>query len=356
MRERRKVLRVDSSDGKVNVSYETHAAFFAKGVSDDVGSFSHGSDPEPAGSAIEPMGPAQVPSGGRSRPRRPREALSADDVKMMLADADAWRLLVRYDGSDGMGVLERVRLEEAWTKGHDNLRLRDLTADERRVVSEGELGSESRLDEVAGWPLGGLSLVGLALTGFGILKEPIEIARDWLAWATIILLLITIPLAAVARYGRKSVRIRRSRLDLLERRMRPTRAETLVPWILIGCFVTAIVCAVGAVFPAADAAGQNATIGKAQISTAANGTRTVTIQVSWANLGDAVKEVRSRAELGEQRLDQEESPKESDGTAAHKLKVTLSNPGLTEIRITTEALDAGRKSVGDTESRTLEIP
>jgi hypothetical protein len=63
-----------------------------------------------------------------------------------------------------MGVLGRGRFEEAWTKGHESVRLHDLTADERTVVAEGELASQARFKEVAGWPLGGASLIGLALT------------------------------------------------------------------------------------------------------------------------------------------------------------------------------------------------
>lgn len=342
-------LKVVSDDGNVNASDETWAAWKGKPVPRQTSWLAR--DFEDGGGGFSPF---RVPKrGGPTTPRQAAEVLTRKEVDDLLADRRHWSLLVRHNKQE---VLDREKVEEAWDKGYKEVRLRNPTDEELDLVKlfEAEAPVASRLSGIEPLWAAAVSVIGLIPTGLGLFTENVKIAHDWLAYAAVLLFIVSLTIALVVRFARKNVLIKRARLDLLAQGLKPTRAQRWLPGVLIAVVLLTVVTGFGAVILPNDDAEQSAEFSSPTTSERADGRTTVTLTVTWKNLPPEVKKVRTTVSTAEAALVTKTSNKVAGDSTIHEVEADLAGPGT--IKVSTTALDAAGATVGNEESRSFDIP
>ena len=336
-----RAIEIQSDDGKSNLSAETWAAYASGGVLEvESAAGGNGGGDGDVGLLIADDGRGSRPT----RPRRPRvlpparESLTGDHVEKMLADTEAWTLVV-YAGDDPE-VLEKAALAEASDDGLEKIRLRKPSADEKAMLSEqaatGPLARLADAKALAPGVFAVLAAIGGLITFLADAKTP-----D-LATAGFVLAVVAVLISGVVTLGLKATRVWRSRLDRVQARHEQRVARDLLRVKIPGYLVLGAIACFAAAFIFGDDPAPSASLKQTTTATTGAG-RTAAFEVSWSDLGDQVVEVQTTASGGTQPASTT-TKKASDGTAKQELEVAMSGPGRVEL--VTRAVNASGDPVG----------
>ena len=286
----------------------------------------------------------------------PGEAVPAERVAKLLDDKSDWRLAVT--NGDDVEVLSRSRLQDALAQNDDTtveVKLEFPTPHDKRLLDDageyfGPKASLERVKDSINVPIASLGSIATVGGLFGFLAIDDKLQHPGALAITVIFGVGSVVVALYGRYGLGRDEVRFNRIDDIEGRFDSILKGKWLKQsrIALGLFAVAVIAAGFAAYPGA--ADTTSVAIKVPSFTRNGDELTPHVEVSWADLGDSVAEVRTTVTQGS--LQPAATLEKSGDDLKHEIDVKLSASGG-DYTVTAEAVDANGQIVGKGYMRTF---